>query len=124
MTTRVSNADPRRRWCLRRTHVLIKPIVCVQVGHQAWFWAHDQTRFDVVLFALSENDDSTWWRNNSAMVPPGNFVELGRPGSGISPGDLAERINRRNVHVLVTLNGWTSGNQIDSLAMRPAALQV
>ena len=64
------------------------------VGHQAWFWAHDQARVRVVLFALSADDGSAWWRNNSRMVAPGDFVVLGKPGRDISAVGLAREVNR------------------------------
>jgi predicted O-linked N-acetylglucosamine transferase (SPINDLY family) len=58
------------------------------------------------------------------MVPPGNFHELGKLGRDISPSALARFINDAGVHILVTLNGWTSGHQLDVFALRPAPLQV
>eukprot|EP00961_Rhodomonas_salina_P214222 2892874-Rhodomonas_salina.1 len=33
-------------------------------------------------------------------------------------------VNDKQIHVLITLNGWTSGNQVDVLALRPAPIQV
>ncbi|EKX38116.1 hypothetical protein GUITHDRAFT_115669 [Guillardia theta CCMP2712] len=94
------------------------------VGHQAWFSLHDQKRFDVILLALSRNDGSEWWRKNSAMVPDGNFFELGKLGHEISCSDLTRKINKLGVHVLITLNGWTSGHQMDVLSLKPAPIQV
>eukprot|EP00802_Teleaulax_amphioxeia_P003996 Tamp_03999.p1 GENE.Tamp_03999~~Tamp_03999.p1 ORF type:complete len:997 (+),score=159.38 Tamp_03999:212-3202(+) len=94
------------------------------VGHQAWFMHHRREMFDVVLLALSHDDNSEWWQRTKAMVPAGNFHELGKLGRDISASDFAFRINALGVHILVTLNGWTSGHQMDTLALRPAALQV
>ena len=84
------------------------------VGHQAWFWAH-AAQFHVVLFALATDDGSAWWRNCSRMVAEGDFVVLGKPGRDVSAVSLAQHVNRRAIHVLITLNGWTSGNQVGVL---------
>ena len=95
-----------------------------QVGHQAWFQYHSAAKFDVLLLALSHNDESEWWLRNKAMVPEGNFHELGKLGRDLSASSFAQLVNALGVHVLITLNGWTSGHQMDALALRPAPLQV
>jgi protein O-GlcNAc transferase len=94
------------------------------VGHQAWFHHHSPERFDVVLLALSADDGSEWWQRNKAMVPPGNFHELGKLGADISAAAFARYTNALGVHILVTLNGWTSGHQLEAFALMPAPLQV
>jgi len=94
------------------------------VGHQAWFHHHTAHLFDVILLALSHDDGSEWWQRTKAMVPAGNFHELGKLGRDLTASDLAKMANGLGVHVLVTLNGWTSGHQLDAFAFRPAPLQV
>lgn len=94
------------------------------VGHQAWFHHHRAYLFDVVLLALSRDDGSEWWQRTKGMVPEGNFHELGKLGRDISASGLAKMTNELGVHILITLNGWTSGHQLDALALRPAPLQV
>ena len=89
------------------------------VGHQAWFHLHDRSRFHVKLFSLSAHDRSRWY---SRLVS--RFAEDFFDVSGVTGVAVARQINDAAVCVLVSLNGWTSGQRMDVLAMQAAPIQV
>jgi protein O-GlcNAc transferase len=86
------------------------------VGHNAWFHVHK--RFKPLVISLA-NDGSAVAADIQRRAGS-NFVDA----KGASALQLAELINGLDVDVLVTITGTTAGNQLATLAMRPAPVQI
>lgn len=81
------------------------------------FRLHDRERFEVFVYSLRRHDDAvaSRIRESSDM-----YVECGDLGVA----GVVERIRQDGIHVLIDLNGPTTGARLEILASRPAALQL
>ena len=79
--------------------------------------AHDRGRFRVACYSDTADTDAMTDRLMG-------LADLWCDARGLDDADLAERIRRDGVDVLVDLAGHTKGNRLGVLARRPAALQL
>ncbi len=79
---------------------------------------HDRTRFEVFGYSLAADDGSDQFREIASACD--RFATL--PGAGA--GDIAQRIARDGIDILVDLGGYTDGSRPQVLALRPAPVQV
>jgi predicted O-linked N-acetylglucosamine transferase (SPINDLY family) len=79
---------------------------------------HDRTRIEVYGYALCPDDGSEHRRNIARACD--HFQDV----TNDATADIAERIARDGVEILVNLNGYTSGHRTALFAMRPAPIQV
>ena len=78
---------------------------------------HDRRRFEVFAYATSAGDGSKWRAKIQAGVE--HFVEA----AGLAHDELADRIRRDEIDILVNLNGYTKGSRTEVFALRPAPVQ-
>lgn len=82
------------------------------------FERHDRDRFDVTGYAIGRNDGSPWrTRLGSAFE---RFVDLGDAGAA----EIAARVARDGIDILVDLKGYTQESRMEAFALRPAPVQV
>jgi len=81
------------------------------------FRSHDRERFEVFAYALRRHDDAVANRIRGSCDV---FVDC----TSLGTADIVERIRRDGIHVLVDLNGPTTGARLEVLAARPAILQL
>ncbi|EKX44302.1 hypothetical protein GUITHDRAFT_95096, partial [Guillardia theta CCMP2712] len=79
---------------------------------------HDRSRFEVICFSLSKNDESEYFKKISSEVE--RFIDV----SQMSSIDIARLINSMRVHVLFNLNGYTKGARNEIFAFQPSPVQV
>jgi protein O-GlcNAc transferase len=79
---------------------------------------HDRARIEIYGYALCPDDGSEHRRN--VVNACDHFQDV----TNESTADMAERIARDGVDILVNLNGYTSGHRTALFAMRPAPVQV
>ncbi|MGB8435898.1 MAG: tetratricopeptide repeat protein, partial [Burkholderiales bacterium] len=79
---------------------------------------HDRIRVEVFGYALCPDDGSEHRRN--VVNACDHFQDV----TNVATADVAERIARDGVEILVNLNGYTSGHRTALFAMRPAPIQV
>lgn len=79
---------------------------------------HDRTRFDVLGYSTTPDDGSDIRKRLAA-----GFDEL-VDVSNLTIRDLAERIRRDHIDILVDLSGWTMDARPEALALRCAPVQV
>lgn len=85
---------------------------------QTVFGRHDESKFEVFLYALSPSDGSDYRLNIEAEVE--HLIDI----SDMHAHDAAKVINSHGIHVLVNLNGYTQGAKNEIFALRPAAVQI
>ena len=78
---------------------------------------HDRSRFEVVCYHDSKEDDAVTERIESLAE---SFV----PCAGLSDAELAERIRADAIDILVDLNGHFGVNRLMVFARKPAPIQV
>jgi len=78
---------------------------------------YDKSRIEISLFAVSPQEDEVSARFKS-------YVDLWRAVTPMSPKDLAERIRRDGIDILIDLSWHTGGNRLSMFPMRPAAVQM
>jgi protein O-GlcNAc transferase len=81
------------------------------------FRSHDRDRFEVFAYALRRHDDAVATRIRESCD---TYVDCAALGTT----DIVERIRQDGVHVLIDLNGPTTGARLEILAARPAILQL
>ncbi len=79
--------------------------------------SHDRDRFEVFAYALRGHDDAVSARIRESCDAYVDCTSLGTP-------DIVERIRQDGIHVLIDLNGPTTGARLEVLAARPASLQL
>jgi len=79
---------------------------------------HDRTRIEVFGYALCHDDGSGHRRDVAAACD--QFADL----TDAADVEIAARIARDHIDVLVDLNGYTEGHRTALFAMRPAPVQV
>jgi protein O-GlcNAc transferase len=79
---------------------------------------HDRTRVEVYGYALCPDDGSEHRQNVVSACD--HFCDV----TNDTTADVAERIARDGVDILVNLNGYTSGHRTALFAKRPAPIQV
>jgi len=82
------------------------------------FELHDREKFEVFGFALGAKDSGVMRKRLENGFD--HFIEIGYLGDS----QAAELINEQGIHILVDLNGYTSGARTHIMAMRPAPIQV
>lgn len=84
----------------------------------AMFKYHDRTKFEVIAYSYSKDDKSIFRKQIVEGVD--RFVDL----SKFMYKEAAEVIASDNVDILIDLNGYTLGNKLEIVALRPAKVQV
>jgi protein O-GlcNAc transferase len=82
------------------------------------FERHDRSRFEVTAISLGPDRDSDLRRRLKAAFE--HFIDAGSQ----SDQEIAELIQRREIDIVVDLNGFTSGCRPGIFARRPAPIQV
>jgi len=82
------------------------------------FEHHDRGKFRIVAYSLGKDDASVYRRRVEQGVD--EFVDLGR----CAMPDIARRMRRDGIHILVDLIGWMHGQRMEILALRAAPIQV
>jgi protein O-GlcNAc transferase len=82
------------------------------------FELHDRDRFEIVAYSIGPPDQSDIRQRLIQGVD--RFVDLRE----LSDADAALRIYRDQIDVLVDLKGYTQGCRTETLALRPAPIQV
>jgi len=78
---------------------------------------HDRQRFEIYGFYNFTADDE-------ATAHIRTLVEHFVPVAGLSDGELAERIRKEGIDILVDLNGHTAHNRLPLFLLKPAPIQV
>ncbi|MEX2202161.1 MAG: tetratricopeptide repeat protein [Dongiaceae bacterium] len=81
------------------------------------FGLHDRTGFEIVCYSTGRNDESEIRRQ--IVAESDQFVDL----HGQELVASARRIHDDRIDILIDLNGWTAGNRLEILALRPAPVQ-
>lgn len=79
--------------------------------------AHDRARFEIFAYSLRRHDDAVASRIREDCDVHVDCEDL-------ATGAIIERIQQEGIHVLVDLNGPTTGARLEILAARPAPVQV
>lgn len=82
------------------------------------FEHHDRRRFEVFAYSTGRNDASALRKRLEAAFE--HFVDL----QGAGAAAIAARIANDGIEILVDMKGYTDGNQMEALALRPAPVQV
>ena len=80
---------------------------------------HDRSRFDVFLYSHGHDDGSAIRERITAAAGNG-WVEA----SKMSDEQMAQRVRRDNIDILIDCKGYTFGNRVGVFALHPARLQV
>jgi predicted O-linked N-acetylglucosamine transferase (SPINDLY family) len=78
---------------------------------------HDHRQFEIIAYSCSTHRDS---RTDECQALVDRWVDASR----LSDDDLADRIQRDQVDVLVDLSGHSGGNRLAVFARKPAPIQV
>ncbi|MGB6436395.1 MAG: tetratricopeptide repeat protein [Bradyrhizobium sp.] len=78
---------------------------------------HDHQKFEIIAYSSSHLRDSTTDQCQA-------LVDVWVDASGLSDDELADRIQRDHVDVLVDLSGHSAGNRLAVFARKPAPIQV
>ncbi|MEX1107772.1 MAG: tetratricopeptide repeat protein, partial [Dongiaceae bacterium] len=81
------------------------------------FGLHDRAGFEIVCYSAGREDDSAIRRQIVAEAD--RFSDI----RGEELVATARRIGADGIDILVDLNGWTAGNRLEVLALRPAPIQ-
>jgi len=77
----------------------------------------DRSRFQVFCYSKSH-------RRDELTLSFERLADTWRDGSGLSDGELAQRIQSDRIDILLDLSGHTSGNALPTFAAKPAPVQV
>ena len=88
-----------------------------------------RTQFDVHALSLAA-DDGTGWQPRFRRAVDGSsrsghtsrFIDLSRPPASSSAASLAREIRSLKLHILIDLNGYTTDERAEALALEPAPL--
>lgn len=78
---------------------------------------YDKSRIEISLFAVSPQEDEVSQRFKG-------YVDLWRSVTPMSAKDLAERVRRDGIDILIDLSWHTGGNRLSMFAHRPAAVHI
>jgi len=78
---------------------------------------HDRSSVEIFCYALRPDDMSHWRREFESNAE--HFIDV----SSESCFEIARRIHKDDIHVLVNLNGYTKGARNEIFALRPAPVQ-
>ena len=84
---------------------------------QNMFGMHDHSRFDVRCYATTPGDGSPF--RDTISRGCGSFYEV----QDLEDVELAQRVNRDRIQVLIDLNGFTAGGKLELYAMQASPLQ-
>ncbi|WP_295645206.1 tetratricopeptide repeat protein [uncultured Methylibium sp.] len=79
---------------------------------------HDRSRFELFLYDHSKDDRSAVRQRLQRAAC--HWVELG----AATPRQIAERMRADGIDILIDLKGYTQGHRLQTLALRPAPLQM
>lgn len=79
---------------------------------------HDRSRFELFLYDHSKDDRSAV--RDRLKRAADHWVELG----AATPRQIAERMRADGIDILIDLKGYTQGHRLQTLAFRPAPLQM
>ena len=79
---------------------------------------HDRSKFEIYLYSFGENDNTIWRKRAEALAD--SFVDI----SKLDFIDSAKRIYQDKLDILVDLKGFTGGNRIQIMALKPAPIIV
>jgi len=82
------------------------------------FGLHDTHRFEVFVYALNSDDNSSWRQNITSKVEHFQDISL------LQADDAATLIHGDGIHVLFNLNGFTKGAKNEIFSLKPAPIQV
>jgi predicted O-linked N-acetylglucosamine transferase (SPINDLY family) len=85
---------------------------------QGMFRQHDRERVEVFGYSLGRDDASRYRRQ--VVESCDHFRDV----STLNAGETARRIHADGIDILVDLNGHTTGNRFEVLALKPAPIQV
>jgi len=79
--------------------------------------AHNKSRFEVFCYSAStiQDDITTLIQKESE-----HFIDI----SGLNEKEIAQRIHKDGIHVLVELGGYTESSQLKVMAYRPAPVSI
>ena len=82
------------------------------------FESHDRDRFEVFAYAVGKPADDPMRKRLKRAFERFELVE-----DEENTADLADRIRRDGIDILVDLNGYTADSRMDVMALRPAPVQ-
>jgi len=82
------------------------------------FGLHHRDDFEVFLYSHGVNDKSVYRRRSERDAD--HFIEV----QSLGDADAARRIHTDQIDILIDLQGYTKGNRLEILALRPAPVQV
>jgi predicted O-linked N-acetylglucosamine transferase (SPINDLY family) len=90
------------------------------MGHltRSMYAMHDRSRFEIFAYSVRADDDSRYRRDIAAGCDHFNDV------AGWPATDIARRIHADEIDILVDMMGYTEGNRMVVMALRPAPIQV
>ena len=91
---------------------------------QALFRHHDRSRLHVHAVAIEPGSTSSAESSAERVRIRGGVEHFTSVPHALSDGDAAQLVNGLGLHILIDLNGHTSGHRLGMLALQPAAVQV
>lgn len=90
------------------------------VGHMtvSLLQNHNRKQFEVFAYSYGINDHSKCRKNIEKIAD--KFIDL----NNFSNPEAAEKIRLDKIDILIDLMGWTEGNRLEILAMKPAKIQI
>jgi predicted O-linked N-acetylglucosamine transferase (SPINDLY family) len=90
------------------------------MGHltRSMYAMHDRSRFEIFAYSVRADDDSRYRKDIAAGCDHFNDV------AGWPATDIARRIHADEIDILVDMMGYTEGNRMVVMALRPAPIQV
>lgn len=82
------------------------------------FAHHDRAGFEVIAYSHGDNDGSSFRQRIVDTVD--RFVDL----SDLSEEESAQHFHEDDVDILIDLSGQIRSNRLDTMALRPAPIQV
>lgn len=90
------------------------------MGHltRSMYGMHDRSRFEIFAYSTRANDGSRYRKDIEASCE--HFLDV----AGWPASDIARRIHADEIDILLDMMGYTEGNRMVVMAMRPAPIQV
>ncbi|EGG05815.1 family 41 glycosyltransferase, partial [Melampsora larici-populina 98AG31] len=87
---------------------------------QSVFGLHDRNSFEVLCYATTASDGSTYRKKIERDVGGSGFIDV----SGWDTEKIVRRIVDDRIHILINLNGYTKGARNEIFAARPCPVQM
>lgn len=80
---------------------------------------HDRNKFEIFIYALNPDDNTTF--RNKIRIDSEHFNDV---SSVVCNIEVAKKINKDGIDILINMNGYTKGARNEIFALRPAPIQV